>query len=148
MHAAPQTPGFHDEINRLATEAAHDSLKHDEATRKLARRRPFSLFVSAGLALIVAQVVLLIILYSMQRMQVSAVRPPAARIQASTDCAAALHDTYWKVVAFLRDHQHLPANLGELLGKYVDKLPADPRSGKALEYSTDGKQFTVGCPGK
>jgi hypothetical protein len=138
--------GFHDEIRRLADEAAVDSLKQAEATKKLARRRPFNLFVSIGVSLIVLQSLLLAILYGMQHWQVAQKARPAMPVDTSTECRGVLHRTYWRVAAFMRDEGHPPTELGALLGKYVKKLPADPVTGKPLQYSTDGQRFTLRCP--
>ena len=61
-------------------------------------------------------------------------------------CNALVNKTYWKVVAYLREEGHPPPHLDDLVPKYLERVPLDPVTGKALSYSTDGTRFQVRCP--
>ena len=72
--------------------------------------------------------------------------PPRSLFAPGT-CNAIVFDTYWKVVHYIKDVDHPPASLNDLVPKYLDKLPSDPVTGEPLEYSSDGSRFNLNCPG-
>jgi hypothetical protein len=97
--------------------------------------------------LIVLEIVCLGVLYVRGRQQSAPTDTKRAHIVLRDDCPSAVYRTYWKVVEYMKDHQHPPASVDQLVGKYLDKLPFDPVTGKPLRYSTDGKRFELRCPG-
>ena len=136
---------FRDAIDLLAKEAGEqDRLAAEEARRRLARR-PISRFIRVGAALVVLELVLLGVMYGRRHQQVTATARPNSPVFAD-DCAAVAYKTYWKIAAYIRDQGRAPTTLNDLVGKYVEKLPTDPKSGKPLAYSTDGSRFDVHCP--
>jgi hypothetical protein len=140
---------FRDAINNLAKEAGEqDRLAAEEARRRLARR-PISRFIRIGVALAVLELVVFGILYGFGRRHQQASRKTAQPNSAmlANDCAGVVYRTYWKIAAYIRDQGHPPPTLNDLVGAYVDKLPADPATGTPLQYSTDGTQFDIRCPG-
>ncbi len=141
----PPNSEFRDAIVELAKQARDEDLRAEAEVRKRLTKQPFKQFVRVGLGLIVLE--LLLYGYLSQR------RPEAAKAAVhkslfpETTCNAVLHKTYWKVVAYLRDQGHPPKDFQQMLGKYLEKLPTDPASGKQLLYTTDGEQrFDVRCP--
>jgi hypothetical protein len=147
----PQTPGgptkpeFREAIGRLAEQAQdEDRRAWHEAHRP---RRRLSYFIRTGIVLILLEGILFLYLHATKQHE-AAVSPAATRqILPPNSCARTLHRTYWQIVAYARESGHPPVSLDELVGKYVEKLPVDPASGKPLLYSTDGTQFDVRCPG-
>lgn len=142
----PPDSDFREAIRDLAKQAREEDLKAEDEARRRSQRRPFPTFVRVGLSLIVVQAVLFAYLYTtghrhpQTKQQVE--KPPAK------NCETVRHRTYWKVVAYMRDEGHPPASFEQMLGKYIDKLPTDPATGKTLLYSTDGVQrFELRCPG-
>ena len=103
-------------------------------------------FIWSGVALIVVELLSLVILYTLERGQLTLRETPPNRLLPETECPAEAYRTYWQVVAFLKDKGHPPAALGELIPDYAHKIPSDPKTGKPLDYRTDGKHFTVRCP--
>jgi hypothetical protein len=141
----PINPEFRQAIGQLAEQAREEDRRAWAEAHKPSR--PISTIIRIGMVLIFLQGFLYLYLYTKQKREV-AVAPPATRlILPSNSCSSTLHKTYWHVVAYVRDHGHPPASLEELVGKYVDKLPADPATGKPLQYSAAGKSFEVRCPG-
>ena len=141
----PARPDFHNAISELAALARKEDLAAADDARRKANERPVSRFIRFGCVLIAIQLVCLGVLYiRSQQLVTPTQRTP---IVLRDDCPSAVYRTYWKVVEYIKDHEQPPANIGELVGKYLDKLPADPVSGKPLQYSTDGKHFALHCPG-
>ena len=139
----PLPDDYRDAIHRLSKQAQQEDQQAEEA-RRLAAKRPFSRFVKIGALLIVAQLVLLTVLYLRQQ-TVSAQREIESILPANS-CNAAVNKTYWTIVAYLRAEGHPPVSLNDLVPKYLDKLPSDPVTGKPLSYSADGSRFQVRCP--
>ena len=142
----PTSADFNTAISELAAQARKEDQQAVEDARKRAKATSFRKFVRFGVALIVVQLVCLGFLYLRARPPQTAT-PQRANVVIRNDCPGTAYRTYWKVVQYMKDHGQPPANLGELIGKYVDKPPTDPVSGKPLRYTTDGKNFTVRCPG-
>lgn len=139
----PLNPEFRHAIAKLAEQARDEDLRAAEELKNRKKPRPIQKFIRIGLVFVALQSALFVYLYSHQKRGVvlsATVAPPKT-------CSSAVNRTYWRVVAFLTDKGHPPEKLEELLPAYVDKLPADPLTGKPLEYKTDGKQFTLRCPG-
>ena len=142
----PPRPEFHDVIRDLAQQAREDDRKADEQARRLSTRRPVSLVIKIGLALVGAELVSLLVLTS-QRKEIPA-RITRNPVLAKNNCSSAVYRTYWKIVAYIKDNDHPPARLDDLVPKYLDKLPFDPATGKQLEYSINGARFDVHCAGQ
>jgi hypothetical protein len=140
----PLNPDFRHAIKELAEQARAEDLQAAEELRNRKKPRPVQKFIQIGLVLIALQSAVFAYLYVHQKPIV--VQP--AKVAPPKTCSAAVNRTYWKVVAFLTDKGHPPTKLEELLPAYVDKLPADPLTGKPLEYMTDGTRFTLRCPGR
>jgi hypothetical protein len=140
----PLPDDFRDAIHGLRQQAREEDRQAEDA-RKRAAKRPFSRFVKIGVALILAQSALLAVLYKNQE-KTAATRQEIKSILPANSCNAMVNRTYWKVVAFLRDQGHPPARLEDLVPKYLEIVPLDPVTGKALSYSTDGRRFQVDCP--
>jgi hypothetical protein len=141
-----QPPDFQSEISRLASEAEEDSVRRDaKASLKKGKKGPLWNFIWAGLALAGFEALSLAVLYTLQQRQLTLQHPPPNRILKETECPAEVYKIYWKIVAFIHEKGHPPAALAELIPGYVDRMPADPQSGKPLAYRTDGKRFTVSC---
>ena len=151
MSDSPQPPGgppnaeFRDAIVELANQAREEDLRAEAEIKKRLAKRPFAQFVRLGLALIALQIVLY--LYLSHRRPVVSGTAVHTSIFPASNCNAVLYHTYWKVVAFERDNGRPPTNFEEMLGKYLDKLPIDPASGKSLLYTTQGDHFELHCPG-
>jgi hypothetical protein len=152
MDVPPPPPGgplpsdFGKAIHQLARQAREEDLRAEEELRKRGERRPIRKFIRLGLLLIMLETALYVYLHERQRYTV-ATRPVAAEASRPKTCTAAINRAYWEVVAYVADHGHPPATLAELVGTFVDRPPFDPVSGKPLEYSTDGDQFTIRCAG-
>jgi hypothetical protein len=137
---------FREAIGELAKQAREEDHRAWAAAQKLAR--PISKFIRIGVVLILLQGVVFLFLYGKRHRDVAVSPPETRQVLPSNSCSNTLHQTYWRIVAYARDHKgHPPASLDQLVGKYVDKVPADPASGEPLHYSTDGKRFEVRCPG-
>ncbi|MET0154296.1 MAG: hypothetical protein ABW298_17035 [Candidatus Binatia bacterium] len=140
----PLPDDLRDAIHGLTRHAREEDRRAEEA-RKRGAKRPFSRFVKIGLALIVAQSALLTVLYvnqektAVSRQEIKSIVPP-------NSCSALVNTAYWKVVAYLREEGHPPPRLDDLVPKYLERVPLDPVTGKALSYSTDGSRFQVSCP--
>jgi hypothetical protein len=133
-------------IRNLAKQARKEELEAEKQARRRTQRRPMSIVIRVGLVLIAIQISLFAYLYTTGRRAPQA--DQAIKKPAATNCETVRHRTYWKVVAYMRDHGHPPASFAEMLGKYIDKLPTDPVTGSRLLYSTDGVQrFELQCPG-
>jgi hypothetical protein len=143
----PAHPDFHNAISELAALARKEDFEAADDARRKANERPLSRFIRFGCVLIAIQVVCLGVLYIRGRGLVSPAATKQANIVLRDDCPSAVYRTYWKVIEYMKEHQQPPASIDELVGKYLDKLPADPVSGKPLQYSTDGKHFELHCPG-
>jgi hypothetical protein len=140
----PLPDDFRDAIHGLAKQAREEDRQAEDA-RKRAAKRPFSRFVKVGLALILAQSAMLAVLYRYQDKTVAS-QQQIQSILPANGCNALVNKTYWKVVAYLREVGHPPAQLDDLVPKYLERLPLDPVTGKPLSYSTDGTHFQVRCP--
>lgn len=140
----PLPPDFGKAIHQLARQARDEDLRAEEELRKRGEQRPIRTFIRLGLVLITLETALFVYLYERQK-QAVATRPLAAQASRPKTCTAATNRAYWEVVAYVADHGHPPATLAELVGPYVDRVPFDPVSGKPLQYSTDGDQFTIRC---
>jgi hypothetical protein len=140
----PLNPDFRHAIEALAEQAREEDLRAAEELRKRNKPRPVQRFIYVGLLLITLQSALFIYLYT--RGKPAVVRPVA--VAAPTTCSGAVSRAYWQVVAYLDHEGHPPVKLEDLLPNYLDKLPADPVSGKPLDYTTDGTRFTLRCPGR
>src|SRR5262245_60658797 len=140
----PLPHAFDDAVHRLAEQARKEDRQAAEA-RKRAARRPFTRFVRIGALLIIAQISLLAFLFYRQG-STAAARKDIGSILPANSCSAIVNSTYWRIVAYLRAEGHPPGDLGDLVPKYLDKLPVDPGTGKPLSYSTDGSRFQVRCP--
>lgn len=137
---------FREAIQELAEKAREDDRRARQAAVK--RRRPIAYVIAGGAMLIAVQVALYFYLHSKKEEMVPAhAAPTTARELPVNTCAGMVHRTYWQVVAYLRDHGHPPEALNDLVGKYADKVPVDPRTGQPLAYSTDGERFELRCPG-
>jgi hypothetical protein len=150
-HQAP--PGgplprdFNDVIGRLAVQAEEEERAAEEARRRAARK-PFSRFVIAGVTLIAIELGVLWV-YRMHQSRIAVRAAPTVRnLPPENSCGAVAYRTYWQVVKFLKDTQHPPAKLDDLIPRYLDQIPVDPITRKPLEYSTDGKGFDLHCPGR
>lgn len=136
---------FRDAIHELAEQAQEEDRRAWQEAHKV--RRPVSYFIIAGAALIVLQGVLYLYLYSKKESAVPARAVRAAtRVLPPNSCVSKVHDTYWQIVAYVRDNGHPPGTLNDLVGKYVDKVPLDPETGKPLVYSPSGEGFDLSCP--
>ncbi len=140
----PMNSEFRDAIHDLAKQARADDDKADEEVRRRLQKKPLSLFIRVGLALIVAQLgVLFYLRYSQPNQGIH--RKAEVTEKPAKDCDMVLRRTYWKVVAYLNETGHPPENLEVMLGKYLDKLPSDPVTGKPLLYSKNGEKFDLRC---
>ena len=140
----PLNPEFRHAIEKLAEQAREEDLRAADELRNRTKRRPVQKFIRAGLVLIALQAALFIYLYTQQKP--AAVHPVA--LAPPTTCSGAINRTHWRLVAYLNREGHTPATLEELVPNYMERLPADPVTGKPLEYRTDGTHFTVSCPGR
>ena len=142
----PPNSEFREAIVELAKQAREDDERAEAEVKRRLTKRPFAQFVKFGVALIVLQAALYVYLTNRKPETV-----PASAAKKSlfpeNNCNAVLYQTYWRIIAFQRDNGHPPAGFDQMLGKYLDKLPNDPVTGKPLDYSTDGKRFEVRCPG-
>jgi hypothetical protein len=137
---------FRDTMVELAKQAREDYSRASAELAKRSAKRRFTNFVRVGLVLIAMQIVLYLYL-SNRRPTIAPTVVHKSRFADNT-CNAVRYQAYWKIVAFLRDNGRPPASLDEMLGKYIDKLPMDPVTGKQLLYSTDGaERFELKCPG-
>ncbi len=148
QHHLESSPEFRDAIGRLEHEAHEQERLAEEDARKKSSSRHFSTIVVGGSALIVVQLGILAYLMFGAKAAVLPQRNGAERpILPPRSCAAVANKTYWLIVRFAHDRGHLPSKLEDLLGRYTDSMPADPVTGRTLEYSTSGDRFTVTCPG-
>ncbi len=139
---------FRETISELARQAREEDRRSEQETRKLAQHRPISPIIKLGLVLLVVELVSMGILYSQQHRQITMKLPPPDRIHSRNDCTGVTYRTYWKIVAYIKDNNHPPARLDDLVPKYLDKVPFDPTTGKPLEYSVNGARFNVHCVGQ
>ena len=142
----PPNAEFREAIIELAKQAREEDQRADHEAKRRHARRPFAQFVRWGVALIVLQAGIYLYL-SHERGTPTAKKIEHGSLFSANTCNAVLSKTYWQVVTFQRDQGHPPKDLEEMLGKYLDKLPSDPVTGKALEYSTSGERFELHCPG-
>jgi hypothetical protein len=139
-------PDFRETIQDLAKQARQEDRRAEEDARKSRRHKSFSRFVGIGLLLIALELVSLTVL-SRYQPGVAVKKPPPRSRFGTGSCNAIFFDAYWKVVKYIKDNDHPPASLKDLVPSYLDKLPFDPVTGKPLEYSTRGDQFHLNCPG-
>jgi hypothetical protein len=139
-------PDFRNTIQDLAKQARDEDRRSEEEARKLRRRRSFSRFVTVGVFLIAIEFASLAIL-SRHEPGVVVKKAPPRSLFAPGSCNAVVFDTYWKVVKYIKENDHPPATLNELVPTYLDKLPFDPVTRKPLEYSAHGDHFQLNCPG-
>jgi Tfp pilus assembly protein PilP len=50
------------------------------------------------------------------------------------------------VLSYVSANQRPPSNLGQLVPKYLDRIPKDPASGKVYAYKRDGNRYQIGQP--
>src|SRR5687767_7662916 len=134
-----------DEIGRLADQARRDSTREGPPPKPATERRSSTL-VKVGLALAMVELVSLGLLYSLQRREITTRNPQPNPLMSRNDCRGAVYRTYRSILAYRRDHDRPPASLQEMVGMYVDQVPLDPESGKALIYTSNGTGFTLRCP--
>lgn len=143
---APAQSAFQKEIDRLANGASAEILKAAPRVTSPSRRR-FSLLVRTGVGLILAEVVLLLVQFRISQHQAPTIGTPlASPLIAGNDCRAELYTTYRGIVRYERANGRPPLALGELVGRYLDRLPADPKTGQSLVYASDGLRFSLRCP--
>jgi len=136
---------FRDTIEGLAKQAQEEDRRAEQEARRRNRRRSFSRFVAIGSLLIFLELVSLLVL-SHNRADIAVKKAPTPPRGPADACKALVFSTYWKVVSYIKDNEHAPPSLNDLVPKYIDKIPLDPLTGKALDYSTDGKQIHLDCP--
>jgi hypothetical protein len=145
---APESGEFRKRIERLA-DVAEREVRERRGAPRLRRRSRLRQILWGGGVLITAEALLLVV-------QLVRVRPPAVRTAArsgaeifgGSDCRAAIYDAYRGVLSYVRDNQHPPDSLADLIGKYTERLPVDPETGQSLSYSRNGKHFSLRCPGR
>lgn len=142
------SPAFREAIDRLADEAREQDRRADEENRKAKKgNKYFPAIIAGGSILIIAQGGLLAYLTYGRKETVLPAKAGVERpILPANSCAAVVNKTYWRILAFKKDKGRLPARLDDLLGKYIETIPADPVSGKTLAYSVEGDRFTLRCP--
>jgi hypothetical protein len=134
------------EIERLAEGAVVEARKGVGPVRRRPRRR-ISILIGAGALLALAEVALLIVQLRISHQQRTATGSRSMSRPVSVgDCRSVLYDTYRGVVAYMHDQGHPPGTLSELIGKYAERLPSDPRTRQSLLYSSDGRRFSLRCP--
>jgi hypothetical protein len=139
-------PNFRNTIQDLAKQAQEEDRRAEEDARKSRRRKSFSRFVGGALLLIAVELVSLAVLYRHQPEMAVKKAPPSSRF-APGSCNAIVFDTYWKVVKYIKEKDHPPASLNDLVPDYLGKVPLDPLTSKPLEYSAHGDRFNLNCPG-
>ena len=151
MTTDPPPPGplraaFNDAIHELAEQAREQDQQTEKDARKQIARKSFSRILWIGIALIIVQLGIFVVLYSMPRSEITVTAPVRRAILPEKSCDNAKVRAYWKVVAYLRDNGHLPASLGDLVPQYTPQAPYDPLTGKQLLYSVNGERFELSCP--
>lgn len=136
---------FQKEIDRLAVGAVAEIKKAGPVPKPRFRRR-FSILVWTGVVLIFAEAVLLLFQIRVSQQQAAVGTPLLSHLIYGNDCRAVMYATYRGIVRYERENGKPPKALDELLGKYLDRLPADPATGRSLVYSSDGMRFSLGCP--
>ena len=136
---------FQKEIDRLADGAFAEIKKAGPAPKPRFRRR-FSFLVWTGVVLIFAEAVLLLFQIRVAQQQAAVGTPLLSHLIYGNDCRSVMYATYRGIVRYERENGKPPKALGELLGKYLDRLPADPETGRSLVYSSDGMRFSLSCP--
>jgi len=147
LPGGPLHPEFRNTIRNLANQAREDDQRAAEEARKRQRRRSFSRFVAVGLTLITLELASLAFFYYRTGRGVEIKKATVQSRFAPGSCNAIVFNTYWKVVRYLKENDHPPASLNDLVPKYLGKVPFDPVTGKPLEYSTNGHHFNLNCPG-
>lgn len=143
---APEQRAFQEEIDRLAVGASAEFKKAAPGAGSRSRRR-FSALVWTGVGLILAEVALFLVQVRVSHRQAPAPGTPIASLMiAGNDCRAELYTTYRGIVRYERANGRPPKALGELVGGYLDRLPADPKTGQGLVYASDGLRFSLLCP--
>jgi hypothetical protein len=136
---------FNAEISRLADAARTDSLHNEGGSRRTQRRR-LSRLLRAGAVLVLVELVSLAVLFSMRMQERASIGTPVNSMLGRTDCDAVSYRTYWRIAAYVHDKGRPPKALSDLVGSYLAELPADPKTGKPLQYSTNGQHFDLKCP--
>lgn len=140
-------PGeFQKEIDCLAQGVTAD-LKRVAQAKKPKSRRRLSILIGTGITLALAEIVLLVIQLRISSEQTArSGRPAPNSLISRNDCNAAAYKAYRGIASFMRDNGAPPRALADLVGPYLDRLPADPKTGQSLLYASDGPRFSLRCP--
>lgn len=142
---APDGDSFQRHIRDLAATAEEEARRKRHGVKR--RDRRFSAIVVVGLVLIAAEATLLVAQMVISRRAVTGSAPAfAARLVDEDDCRGAMYRAYRSVLRFMRDRHRPPATLAELIGRYAERMPADPQTGRPLAYASDGATFSLRCP--